>query len=81
MYDKLAIWDNQTYHTKAITEMWVDKNNNNTWTKFDSLTDDGFGTGATQCLPAAHDNMPITWGGPVVTWRSDHLQKWNFQKL
>jgi len=62
-------------------EIWVDLQNNNNWVMVDSFTDDGWGSGASHCGPAISDNMPITWGGPEVTFRADNAPDFDFKYL
>jgi hypothetical protein len=47
----------------------------------DSFTDDGWGSGASHCGPANADNMPMTWGGPEVTFRADNAPDFDFKYL
>jgi len=62
-------------------EIWVDVDHNNTWVKVDSFVDDGFGSGANHCGPAIADNMPMTWGGPKATFRTDGNNDFDFKYL
>ena len=65
----------------AHMEIWVDLQNNNNWVMVDSFTDDGWGSGASHCGPANADNMPMTWGGPEVTFRADNAPDFDFKYL
>lgn len=62
-------------------EIWADLQNNNNWVMVDSFTDDGWGSGASHCGPAIADNMPMTWGGPEVTFRADNASDIDFKYL
>ncbi len=62
-------------------EIWLDEFNNNNWLLVHSFIDDGFGSGATHCGPAFADNMPISWGGPIVTFRSDDADDFDFKNF
>ena len=62
-------------------EIWVDLQNNNNWIKVDSFVDDGWGSGASHCGPTIADNMPITWGGPEATFRTDSKPDFDFKYL
>ena len=63
-------------------ELWLNDNADRvTWTKIYEMTDDGsFGGDASPCgaSPAA---MPITWGGPVATFRWDSAEDVDFRWL
>ena len=63
-------------------ELWLNDNADRvTWTKIYEMTDDGsFGGDASACgaSPAA---MPITWGGPVATFRWDSAEDVDFRWL
>ncbi len=69
-------FDQQVRH-----EIWIDASNTNHWIKVHSFTDDGFGSGANNCGPAFADNMPITWGGPLATFRADNAIDFDFRYL
>jgi len=62
-------------------EIWIDVNESDNWVKVDSFVDDGFGSGANHCGPAIADNMPMTWGGPIVTFRADNTSDFDFKYL
>jgi hypothetical protein len=51
-------------------EMWIDRNNNNTWTKIHEYVDKG-GWGSTMNRCEGTTDQLITWGSPVVTFRWD----------
>ena len=70
-----------TFAQQVHEEIWVDLDNNNNWIKADSFVDDGFGSGASHCGPATADNMPITWGGPLATFRADNSSDFDFKYL
>jgi len=66
---------------KVHQEIWVDVNESNNWVKADSFVDDGFGSGANHCGSASANNMPMTWGGPITTFRVDHANDFDFKYL
>jgi hypothetical protein len=51
-----------------------------TWKKMQELTDAGWGEGASHC-GGSPDNMPITWGGPLATFRWDNAEDVDFKWL
>jgi len=77
VYDQPGI----NFAQQVRQEIWVDVDNTNSWVKVDSFVDDGFGSGANHCGPAIADNMPMTWGGPVVVFRTDYTADFDFKYL
>ena len=77
LYNKPGI----KFAQQAQGEIWVDLQNNNNWVKVDSFVDDGWGSGASHCGPATAENMPITWGGPIVDFRADNSSDFDFKYL
>lgn len=61
-------------------EMWIDKNNNNTWKKVHEYVDrGGWGSTMSRCGGAA--DQPVTWGSPVATFRWDNTTNIDFRNL
>ncbi|HZI04233.1 MAG TPA: carbohydrate-binding protein, partial [Archangium sp.] len=63
-------------------EMWVNENADKvTWKKVYDITDYGqIGGDSTNCGGAV-DSMPITWGGPLATFRWDSASDVDFKWL
>lgn len=63
-------------------EIWVDILNDNTWIKIDERSDaGGWGlNGRTPCNGFT-DDMLITWGGPIATFRGDNFSNIDFKWL
>jgi len=56
--------------TMVKLELWVDKNNNNDWTKAAEKTDKGdWGNTGGEC--GGEPDQIITWGGPIASFRWD----------
>lgn len=66
--------------TNSVTmEIWLDKNNNNTWVKVDSYVDKGgFGSNGSKC--GGSSDQVGTWGGPNATYRWDNANSVSLQK-
>jgi hypothetical protein len=61
-------------------EIWLDRNNDNTWTKVHEYTDTGgWGTDGGHC-GGAPDQL-ITWGSPYATYRWDGVTDVDFKDL
>jgi hypothetical protein len=61
-------------------EIWVDKDNNNTWEKIDeNLDDGGWGDEGEECDGDA--DQIITWGGPIATFRWDSVDDCKWKKF
>lgn len=55
-------------------EIWIDKDNNNTWTKVDEYLDKGgWGSDGDHCN--ADRDVIGTWGGPITTFRWDNVNE------
>ncbi|MGE0550776.1 MAG: carbohydrate-binding protein [Kofleriaceae bacterium] len=68
--------DNNGVHV----EMYADWDDNNTWTKIDETFDNGgFGNEGDHCNGAG--DQPVTWGGPVATFRWDTAEDVDFKNL
>ena len=65
MYNKV-----QDDKTMVKLELWVDKNNNNDWTKAAEKIDKG-GWGNTGGECGGEADQIITWGGPIASFRWD----------
>jgi hypothetical protein len=62
-------------------ELWVDAGNNNVWTRALSRIDEGgWGESGWVCGAVPFD-QPITWGGPLATFRWDNVKKISFKNL
>jgi hypothetical protein len=61
-------------------EMWIDRNNNNTWKKIHEYVDKG-GWGSTMNRCGGATDQLITWGSPVVTFRWDNTANVDFRNL
>ena len=68
--------------TAVKMELWLnDRADRVTWSKIYDLTDDGtFGGDASLC-GANPGAMPITWGGPIATFRWDSAEDVDFRWL
>jgi len=68
--------------TTVKMELWLNDNADRvTWTKIYEMTDDGsFGGDASSCGASA-PAMPITWGGPIATFRWDSAEDVDFRWL
>jgi hypothetical protein len=56
--------------TVVKLEMWLDKDNNNQWTKVNERVDNGgWGNNGGEC--GGDPDQIITWGGPIATFRWD----------
>jgi hypothetical protein len=75
---------NVTVAAKAAVkmELWLnDSADRVTWSKVYDMTDDGsFGGDASSCGASAA-GMPITWGGPIATFRWDSAEDVDFRWL
>jgi len=61
-------------------ELWVDKNNNNDWTKAAEKIDKG-GWGNTGGECGGEADQIITWGGPIASFRWDGATDVDFKKF
>ncbi|MBM2819990.1 MAG: type protein [Nitrosarchaeum sp.] len=77
LYNKPGV----NFTQQAQGEIWIDLEENNNWVNVDSFVDDGWGSEADHCGPAIADNMPITWGGPEATFRTDSKPNFDFKYL
>jgi hypothetical protein len=60
----------QDDNTMVKLELWVDKNNNNDWTKAaEKIDKGGWGNAGGECGGEA--DQIITWGGPIASFRWD----------
>jgi len=79
-----SIMKNTLYNGKPAVklEMWLNENADKvTWKKVYDITDYGqLGGDATNCGGAV-DGMPITWGGPLATFRWDSASDVDFKWL
>jgi len=68
--------------TAVKMELWLnDSADRVTWSKVYDMTDDGsFGGDASSCGASAA-GMPITWGGPIATFRWDSAEDVDFRWL
>jgi hypothetical protein len=66
--------------TMVKLELWVDKNNNNDWTKAAEKIDKG-GWGNTGGECGGEADQIITWGGPIATFRWDGATDVDFKKF
>jgi hypothetical protein len=68
--------------TAVKMELWLnDSADRVTWSKVYDMTDDGsFGGDASSC-GASVAGMPITWGGPIATFRWDSAEDVDFRWL
>jgi hypothetical protein len=68
--------------TAVKLELWLnDSADRVTWSKVYDMTDDGtFGGDASACNASA-PAMPITWGGPIATFRWDSAEDVDFRWL
>ena len=70
----------QNGKTVVNMELWLDKNNDGTWTKVDENTDKGgWGNQGGECNGAP--DQIITWGGPIATFRWDTATDVDFKNL
>jgi hypothetical protein len=71
------------YNTAASAvkvELYADWDSNNTWVKIDEKLDDkGFGNEGGHC--GGPPDIPVTWGGPVATFRWDKATDVDFKNL
>ncbi|MGE3547844.1 MAG: hypothetical protein AB7L28_28220, partial [Kofleriaceae bacterium] len=68
--------DNRGVHV----ELYADWEDNNTWVKIDEKFDNGgFGNEGDHCSGPA--DQPVTWGGPVATFRWDTAEDVDFKNL
>jgi hypothetical protein len=69
-------------NTTVKMELWLNDNADRvTWSKVYEMTDDGsFGGDASSC-GASPAGMPITWGGPIATFRWDSAEDVDFRWL
>ncbi|HYO58810.1 discoidin domain-containing protein [Archangium sp.] len=79
-----SIMKNTTYNGKPAVklELWLNESADKvTWTKVYDITDYGqMGGDASHC-GGAEDAMPITWGGPLATFRWDSASDVDFKWL
>lgn len=61
-------------------EMWIDQNNNNTWSKIHEYIDRG-GWGSTMDRCGGQPDQVVTWGSPVATFRWDDTADVDFRNL
>ena len=66
--------------TMVKLELWVDKNNNNDWTKAAEKIDKG-GWGNTGGECGGEADQIITWGGPIASFRWDGATDVDFKKF
>jgi hypothetical protein len=68
--------------TKAVRiELFLnDTADGQTWKKIYEFTDAGWGSGASHC-GGSPDDMPISWGGPLATFRWDNADDVDFKWL
>lgn len=80
-----AVMHNVTVSGKAAVklELWLNDNADKvTWTKVYDYTDSGqLGGDATHCGGNVDDAIPITWGGPITTFRWDSATDVDFKWL
>lgn len=61
-------------------ELWVDAEGDNQWTQA-LATDDVGGWGSGRVVCNAPEDTPITWGGPLATFRWDNVRRISFKHL
>ncbi len=71
----------ENFPQQVHQEIWLDVDSTNNWEKVNEFIDDGFGEDASHCGPAFAEDMPITWGGPIVAFRADNTQDFDFKHL
>jgi hypothetical protein len=79
-----SIMKNTTYNGKPAVklEMWLNENADKvTWKKVYDITDYGQLGGDTRHCGGAVDGMPLTWGGPIATFRWDSATDVDFKWL
>jgi len=80
-----AVMHNVTVSGKPAVklELWLNDNADKvTWTKVYDYTDSGqLGGDATHCGGNVDDAIPITWGGPITTFRWDSASDVDFKWL
>ncbi|WP_373047756.1 carbohydrate-binding protein [Vulgatibacter sp.] len=68
--------------TAVQLELWMDEAGDGTsWSKVYELVDDGTWGGDSAHCGAADAAMPMTWGGPIATFRWDSAQDVDFKWL
>ncbi len=76
---KTVIYNNAA-NTEVTVEMYVDWAANNTWVKIDEKLDaTGFGAEGDVC--GGRPDAPVTWGGPIATFRWDTATDVDFKQL
>jgi hypothetical protein len=79
-----SIMKNTLYNGKPAVklEMWLNENADKvTWKKVYDVTDYGQIGGDTTNCGGAVDGMPLTWGGPIATFRWDSATDVDFKWL
>ncbi len=79
-----SIMKNTSYNGKRAVklEMWLNENADKvTWKKVYDVTDYGQLGGDTTNCGGAVDGMPLTWGGPIATFRWDSATDVDFKWL
>jgi hypothetical protein len=79
---KYVIYNRKVGTTSSVRqEIYIDIDNNNTWTKIDEKVDTGgWGAGGLQCKGNTEDFL-ISWGGPIATFRFDNAADFDVKWL